>query len=321
MVEYEKKIMLKYMAKKAKNLAIAVDIGGTNLRVAIVDEKGKMIAKNVTRTIQKGKNGQVVADQTVSEIKKIIGKDNPQKYKGIGVSIAGPIDYKKGGSVNPPNMNFLFVPMVGPLKKAFRLPVRIVNDCNAGALGEKCFGFGKKFSNLVYITISSGIGGGAIVNGNLLLGKDGNAAEIGHLHVDSEYNLKCSCGKSRGHWEAYASGNNIPKFFQAWSKGNYSMSKAADIFAAARKRDKIALRFMEELGKINGRGLSNVIAAYDPELIVLGGAVALNNGDIVLKYAKKHIDKFLRWPEIKLTSLGENAPLLGAAVSVFHNCP
>jgi len=197
-------------------------------------------------------------------------------------------------------------------------------------LGEKYFGAGKKYSTLVYITMSSGIGGGAIVNNCLLLGKDGNAAEIGHMHVDSEYNLKCSCGKGLGHWEAYASGNNIPKFFRAWLlKNGDSISTmeiespwtAKNIFDAARKKDKIALKFMEELGKINGRGLSNVIAAYNPEIIILGGAVVLNNSELVLEYAKKYIDKFLRWPSIKITTLGENAPLLGAAASVFHNCP
>ena len=78
---------------------------------------------------------------------------------------------------------------------------------------------------------------------------------------------------------------------------------------------------MEELGKINGRGLSNIIAAYDPEIIIFGGAVMLHNGDLVLKYAKKNIDKFLRLPELKITVLGENAPLLGAAAAVFHSRP
>ncbi len=316
------------MAEKAKNLAIAVDIGGTNLRVAIVDEKGKIIAKKITKTIQKGKGGKVVADQVISEIKKLIPKAEPLEcVKGIGVSIAGPIDYKKGGSLNPPNMNFSFVPVVGPLKKAFKLPVYIINDCNVGALGEKYFGAGKKTENLVYVTISSGIGGGAIVNGKMLLGKDGNAAEVGHMHIDSEYNLKCSCGKGRGHWEAYASGNNIPKFFRAWLKRKkikgvkFDPSSAKNIFAAAKTGDKVSLNFIKELGKINGRGISNVIAAYDPEIIIFGGAVALNNGDIMLKYANNYIDKFLRLPKLEITSLGENAPLLGAAASVFHNRP
>jgi len=301
-----------------KSLAIAVDVGGTNLRTAIVDRKGKIIAKISTKTVQRGKSGRVVANQIIGEIRKIVGGDNLKRYKGIGVSIAGPIDYERGVSVNPPNMNFSRVPITGPLEKAFRLPVSLSNDCNAAVLGEKYFGAGKKNDNLVYITMSSGIGGGAIVAGNLLLGKDGSAAEIGHMVVDTGYNLLCSCGKGHGHWVAYASGNNIPKFFWVWArekkkKVGFNCRKAADIFAAVRKKDEVALDFMEELGKINGRGLSNVIAAYDPEMITFGGAVMLGNGDLVLKYAKRSIDKFLRWPRMRISPLGEDAPLLGAA--------
>ncbi len=309
------------MAKKAKNLAIAVDIGGTNIRTAIIDQDGKIIAKNVTKTIQTGKSGNIIVAQVIGDIKKLIVKNSPRKFKGIGVSAVGPIDMKKGAIVNTPNIKYKFIPIVEPLRKTFGLPVFFLNDCNAGALGEKYFGEGKKFSNLVYITISSGIGGGAIVNGNLLLGKDGNAAEIGHMIVDTEYNLPCTCGKGRGHWEAYASGNNIAKFFRAWNKNKHSISTAADIFDLARKKDKTALMFMEKLGKINGRGISNVIAAYDPEVVILGGAVALNNSEIFLKYGEKYIDKFLRWPKIEITALGESSPLLGAAASVFHNRP
>ena len=308
------------MAKKAKNLAFAVDVGGTNLRVAIVDDKGKIIVKNVVKTVRKGKSGNVVAEQVIREIKNIAPKAKLWEYmKGIGVSIAGPIDLKKGRSVNPPNMNFKFVPIVAPLKKEFKLPVHLINDCNAGVLGEKYFGAEKKYNNLVYITISSGIGGGAVVNNNLLTGKDGNAAEVGHMAVDTKYNVACTCGKGRGHWEAYAYGNNIPKFFRIFNDLETKFpSGAKDIFDAARKKDKIALKFMEELGRINGRGLSNVIAAYDPEIVVLGGAVALNNGDLLLKYAKKNIDKFLKLPKIKISSLGENTPLLGASSMVFE---
>lgn len=309
-------------SKFSKNLAIAVDVGGTNLRTAVVDGNGRIVKKAVVKTIRKGKSGRVVADQVIGEIRKLIGGENIKKYKGIGVSIGGPIDYKKGASINPPNMNFNFVLIVDPLKRVFKLPVCIINDCNAGVLGEKYFGAGKKIDNLVYITISSGIGGGAIVDGNLLLGKDGSAAEIGHMVVDTKYNLPCSCKKGRGHWEAYASGNSTPRFFRAWAKkkkinAKNDFSSAKDVFSAARRKDRVTLKFMEELGRINGRGFSNVIAAYDPEIIILGGAVALNNDDLVLKYAKKYIDKFLRWPELKVSSLGENAPLLGAAASVF----
>jgi glucokinase len=309
------------MAKKENNLAIAVDIGGTNLRTAIIDEKGKIIAKNSAKTIQKGKSGQVVANQVIDEIRKLIGETGIKKFKGIGVSVAGPVDLRKGASVNMPNINFKTIPVIAPIKKIFRLPVNLLNDCNAGALGEKYFGVGRKSDNLVYITISSGVGGGAIVDGRLLLGKDQSAVEVGHMTVETEYNLLCTCGKGRGHWEAYASGNSIPKFFKIWANRNHLEtefpSSAKDIFDAVRKKDKIELKFMEELGKINGRGISNVIAAYDPEIIVFSGAVALGNGEIILKYAKKYVDKFLRIAQLKISSLGENAPLLGAAVSIL----
>ena len=306
----------------AKNLALAVDVGGTNLRTAIISRKGKIIAKSFAKTAQKGKSGRVIAEQIVGEIKKIIGSEKMKDYKGIGVSIAGPIDYKKGASLNPPNMNFSFVPVVKPLERAFGIPVSIINDCNAGALGEKSFGKGKKVKNLVYVTLSSGIGGGAFVNNKLLLGRGGNAAEVGHFMVDTKYNLPCSCRKGRGHWEAYASGNNLPKFFKIWAKGENLEtefpSKAEEIFEAVRKGNENVLRFMEELGKINGRGMSNIIVAYDPEVIVLGGAVALNNFDIIVKYALPNIDRFLKIPKIFKSSLGKEAPLLGAAVVVFE---
>ncbi len=293
------------------------------MRTAIVDGGGKIIKKNIAKTVREGKSGKVVADQIIGEIKKLIGGDSSERnYKGIGVSIAGPIDRKKGASANPPNMNFGFVPIVEPLKRAFRLPVSIINDCNAGALGEKYFGAGKKSRDIVYVTMSSGVGGGAIVNGNLLLGKNGNAGEIGHMAVDTKYNLSCTCRKGSGHWEAYASGSNIPKFFRIWAKSRRLEvrfpSEARDIFEMARRKDKVVFRFMEELGKINGQGISNVIAAYDPEMIFLSGAVALNNFSLIMKYLKPHVDNFLKMPKIVKSSLGDDAPLLGAAALVFN---
>ncbi len=304
-----------------KKLAIAVDIGGTNLRTAIIDGKGKVTAKNSVKTMQKGKSGIVVASQVIGLIKNLIGGYSIKKFRGIGVSVAGPIDPKNGASINIPNINFKTIPIVAPLKNVFRLPVNLMNDCNAGVLGEKYFGAGKKTNNLVYITISSGIGGGVIIDGRLILGKDQSAGEVGHMLVDTEYFLPCTCGKGRGHWEAYASGNNLPKFFRVWTKKtNLDLggpSVAEEIFGAAKRKNRIALRFMEELGKINGRGISNVIAAYNPELIIFSGSVALNNGEILLKYGKKYIDKFLRTPKLKISEIGENAPLLGVAASIL----
>jgi glucokinase len=304
-----------------KNLAIAVDIGATNLRTAIVDDKGVIKKKIIAKTVREG-NSFAISKQVIGEINLLLKGEAKNNIRGIGVSIAGPLDYKRGGSINPPNLNFKYIPIVGPLGKAFPFPVVFYNDCNVGVLAEKFFGDGKKVKNVVYITISTGVGGGVFMDGRLLLGKDGNAAEVGHITVDTLYNLPCTCKYGSGHWEAYASGRNIPKFFKAWAKKlNLDFrcpNSAKDIFDAAKVRNKICLGFIEELGKINGRGISNVIAAYDPELIVLGGSVILNNSQLILKPAQKHIEKFLRQPKIKVSILGENTPLLGAAASVFY---
>jgi glucokinase len=306
----------------SKNLAIAVDIGGTNLRTAIVNKSGKIIAKKVSFTPQKGRSGAIIAEKIREDVEELLKVVDKNKIRGIGVCIASPIDLERGGAVNPPNIGFKFVPVVQPLEKKLNLPVKIMGDCKSAILGEKYFGAGKKVDNLVYVTISSGIGAGVIANGNIISGKDGNAGEVGHMIIDTIYSLPCRCKRGRGHWEAYASGINIPKFFKAWAeKNNLDIrfpNLARDIFDSARKKDKNADKFMEELGRINGAGFSNIITAYNPELIVLSGSVALNNFEIIMKYAKKNIDRFLTMPKITRSKLGDNAPLLGAAASVFH---
>jgi len=197
--------------------------------------------------------------------------------------------------------------------------VRLANDCHAGVLGEVVFGAAAGCRDLVYITFSTGIGGGVVSSGRLVLGRDGNAAEIGHFHVDNTWNLPCGCGAT-GHWEGYASGRFLPRFFSRWceatghSPGDERADTAEEIFSAARQGDPAAAGFLGALGEINGRGISDVIVAYDPALIVLDGSVVLRNGDLVLPRLFPHVDRFLPLPEIRLTALDGLAPLLGASV-------
>jgi glucokinase len=208
---------------------------------------------------------------------------------------------------------------VEPLGAEFGVPVRLANDCHAGVLGEAVFGAGTGCRDQVYITLSTGIGAGVVSRGRIILGRDGNAAEIGHFHVDSTWNLTCGCGGT-GHWEGYASGRFLPRFFARWCElaghpaGNAGSLSAEGIFSAARMRDPAALGFLEALGEINGRGISDVIVAYDPSLIVLDGSVVLRNGDLILPCLLQHVDRFLPPPEIRLSSLDGLAPLLGASV-------
>ena len=297
--------------------SIAVDVGATNTRVALVSPEGEIVKKVMSRTRVEGPDPMTIARDVIEKIYSILEAADVRNLRGIGISTAGPVDLRSGAIISPPNMPYPYVPLVQPISEHFGLPVRLVNDARAGVLGEVWFGGGKGFQNVVYITISTGIGGGAFVNGRLLLGSDGNAAEVGHMIVETCYNLRCGCGLY-GHWEAYASGRTIPTFFRVWceSEGDSpaGMETAQSIFVAARRDDPLALRFLEELGRINGRGISNVIVAYNPEVIILDGAVVQSNADQVMPYLEKYIDRYLRVPELRKSPLRGEAPLLGAAV-------
>jgi glucokinase len=298
---------------------VAVDVGATTTRVALVGSFGKILERVSAPTPGSGDSPDIITRQLAGLIRRVLSAGKGPAPAAIGISACGPIDHRRGSIVRPPNLPFREIPLAGPLGEEFGLPVRLANDCHAGVLGEVVFGAGAGCNNLVYITLSTGIGGGVICNRRLVLGRDGNAAEIGHFYVDTTYGLPCGCGGT-GHWEGYASGRSIPRFFARWceSKGQIpgepDASTAAAIFAAARRGDAVTLGFMEVLGEINARGISSVIVAYDPSRIILDGQVVLRNADLLLPYLLPRIERFLPVPEIRLTALDGLAPLLGASV-------
>ena len=306
----------------AQKLAIAIDLGATNLRVALVSPNGKILKKVKEETAKTGKDGSIVSSQIIRLIQEVIKETSLKKIAGIGIASIGPLDYKRGGPSHSPNVPFSFIPLVQPIHKKFSLPVALHNDANAAALTEKHFGAGKRTKNLVYITISTGIGGGAIVDSNLLLGKGGNAAEIGHMIVDTTYKLLCTCKKGVGHWEGLASGANIPRFFRVWretakKESAVQTQTAKEIFDLARRKNSVVLEFIDVLAKVNAAAISNIIVAYDPELITIGGSVALNNPQFILDGINRYVDHYLKLPKIQVTKLGEDIGLLGAAAAVF----
>ena len=211
-----------------------------------------------------------------------------------------------------------------------------MNDCQAAVLGEKEFGRGKETNNLFYVTLSTGIGGGAIVDDHLLIGKDGNAVEIGHFTIDCKGKLVCGCGR-RGHWEAYCSGKNIPQYVKLRIKemgkrdfisslifkkinGDLSALNSEILFTSAKNGDLLALRIVEEIGILNAIGFANIVNAYDPELILVGGTVALKNIELVLAPIKEHIGEYAlnRTPRIEITSLGEDVGIYGGISAVIR---
>jgi glucokinase len=298
---------------------VAIDLGATTTRAALVGSGGQILARRSSPTPSSGESPGIITRHLAELIRGVISAVEGSTPGAIGISAAGPVDHRRGAVVRPPNLPFREIQLVDPLGTEFGLPVRLANDCHAGVLGEAIFGAGAGCRDLVYITFSTGIGGGVVCNGRLVLGRDGNAAEIGHFHVDSTWNLPCGCGGT-GHWEGYASGRFLPRFFARWCDregvipGGMDTSSAAGILGAARQGNPAALGFLEALGEINGRGISNVIVGYDPSRIVLDGSVVLRNGDLILPGLLAHVDRFLPLPEIRLTSLDGLAPLLGASV-------
>lgn len=298
----------------------AVDLGATNLRAGIVDKMGtiKAFAQTDVSSLTGG-------DEIRSKICTMIGdlrENTGISPKALGISTAGPVDLKTGSVIGSPNMKCERIFLARSLQDRFGIPVRMMTDCKAGSLGEYHFGGAKDAKMLVYLTFSTGIGAGVLEKGKLLCGADGNASEAGHFLVDTTWNLPCGCGGS-GHWEAYASGTGIPNFFRVWSHDRIDVDpkpvlNAGQILYAAEKGNALFISFCDELAKINGRGLSSVIAAYNPDLIIMDGPIARNYPALIVKKMTEHMDRYLPAPKIRISSLEGKAPLLGASAAAFN---
>jgi glucokinase len=299
---------------------LAVDIGATNIRVASGDHSGLYSRLSEGTDREKGPLG--VSAQIVRMAREL----EMDSVESVGVGSIGPIDISSGSIVDTPNFPYKEIPVTEPLREEFHAPVSLLNDCAAAVLGERHFGAGKGLENLAYVTLSTGLGGGAIVDGHLLVGKDGNAVEVGHITIDPGSPLICGCG-SPGHWEAHSSGSNIPNFVRhslrnedggsliyELAGGDLEELNAKTLFKAAKVGDATALRIVEEMGKVNAVGFANVVNAYDPELITIGGSIALNNPELILEPILENISRHLlnRKPRIIITPLGEDIVLYGA---------
>jgi glucokinase len=309
---------------------VGVDIGGTWIRLALASASGSISKKVIFPTPREG-DRYTIAMLIANTVKKEF-KEYLENIKAIGVGTAGPLDLAEGVVIGAPNIPIRVFELGKPLVDELKKPVIVANDCVTAVWGEKFFGLGKGRSNVVYITLSTGIGGGVIVNDLLLLGKMGNAHEIGHMVVDISGKMDCGCG-GKGHWEAYASGANIPKFvykiLEEWSLTEIEknsliykqylnrMLTAETIYREAEKGDKLALKIVDEINKYNIAGFENVINVYDPEIITVGGAIALKNKrelvlDPIIRGVNESKGVVTQKPIIELTPLGEDIVLLGA---------
>ena len=314
------------------DLCIAMDVGGTRTRVALVDRAGNIVHREGGGT-QALAGPDEALERISSIIETLVTRTGARRIVGIGASLAGPVDPVTGTLYAPPNLPGWdgFSPGAG-LTPRFGLPVWAANDATLGAVGEHAYGAGRGVDNLVYLTVSTGIGGGVIADGKPLLGARGYAAELGHMVIDRN-GPPCSCG-AHGCLESLASGTATARFARErlargenslmaeMAGGDPSKVNSALVMDAAVRGDSLAAGIMQRFVEDLGLGLANLMHIFDPELIVLGGGVSRSFDDYaeaLVAATRSHTMANLRdRVNVKATALGDDAPLLGAARLAFQ---
>lgn len=304
-----------------KKYVVGVDLGGTKIYTALVDLNGNMINEITVKT-EAHKGDKAVLDKLISTIDTVLEGIDINEVKAIGVGSPGPLDIKKGLIVYTPNLPFKNFNIVQPIKEKYNIPTYLDNDANAATLGEFMFGAGKGSTNMVYVTVSTGIGGGAIINGSLFRGSTANALEIGHTTV-MKGGPRCGCGNT-GCAEAVASGTAIMKRGREaveskvdTSLKNYDEITAKEVFTEAEKGDKVSQDILNDALSYLGITIANIANSFDPDKIVMGGGVS-QAGSIVFEKIDYEMERrclkiIYDNCKIEKAVLGGKAGVLGAA--------
>jgi len=308
-----------------------VDLGATNVRAAVADESGVVLGVE-RRATPRGPTGIDVTEAVLGTLRAAcadVGVD-PADVAAAGIASIGPLDLADGTVEGPANFpdSVGTIPLVGPVSKLIDSEsVYLHNDTVAGVIGER-FHADSTPDDMAYVTISSGIGAGVAVDGEVLEGWDGNAGELGHMVVDPQGRRTCGCGRD-GHWEAYCSGNNIPEYARMLADEDPGVDtalplsdaefSARDVFECADSGDEFASYVVDQVGFWNAVGMTNLVQAYAPLVVYVGGAVALNNPEAVLDPIRDHLEGgvFNNVPQVRLTTLGDDVVLKGAIASAL----
>ncbi len=325
------------MLASRRRSVLAIDLGGTKIIAAAVLSTGEIVSRKYSLTLA-DEGPRPVINRLSSAVAEIIAqaKLKTSDIAGIGIAAAGIIDTKEGIVTTSPNLpGWRDVPLRDIIAERLGLTTYLINDASAAALGEHRFGAGKGVDNLIYLTVSTGIGGGIIIEGELYLGADGCAGEIGHMIIET-HGPQCNCGKF-GCLEALASGSAMTKeSVRRLNQGEKSSIirlvdgrlesiTAETVSLAARKGDSLACDIVARAATYLGIGLANLVNIFNPELIVIGGGVS-KMGNMLLAPARKTIREIAfklpaRTARIVRARLGSNAGIIGAAVYVFEQQP
>lgn len=279
-----------------------IDLGGTQVRVALARSDGRLVASAKTKTSLLG-TPEAMVEWAAAEIDRLRGRE---KVRSIAIGAPGPIDIKRGILVNPPNLpGWRNIPLEALLSRATGAPVHLANDADMAGLGEFHRGAGRGTRNMVYITWSTGVGGGLIIDGRLHRGAHGTAGEIGHMIIDPDGPLD-RCGQ-RGCLEAFCGGANLAR-----ETGH----PAAELFAAAARGDRHAKLVVEGAARHMGYALISLTNVVDPEMFVMGGGVtrswALVQPTMMETLRSSPFIKPARRPSLRRARLGDRAGQVGA---------
>ena len=304
-----------------------VDVGGTTVKLGFFDEEGNLLEKweIPTRTQDDGKN--ILPDVAASILDKMKERGvSREDITGVGIGAPGPVD-AKGTVYVAVNLGWGTFSLKNELQSLLNLPVEAGNDANVAALGEMWKGGGQGYSNVVAVTLGTGVGGGIIVDGKILSGATGAGGEIGHIHVMDGEPERCNCG-NHGCLEQYASATGIVRLAKrrlaeddkpSALRGEENISAKA-VFDAVKAGDELAMEVAERFGKILGKTLAGIAAVVNPEIFVIGGGVS-KAGPILLDYIQKYYtpDAFSgsRGALFSLATLGNDAGIYGAARMVL----
>jgi glucokinase len=310
-----------------EKLCFGIDIGGTTVKLGLFTENGKLL-DNWEIPTRKEDNGGHILEDVAKSIKQKMEEANLTKESlvGIGLGVPGPVT-EDGTVLNCVNLGWGVFNVAKELKRLTGFETKVGNDANVAALGEMWQGGGRGYKNLIMVTLGTGVGGGVILNGEILTGSNGAAGEIGHITVNYDEKDSCGCGK-QGCLEQFASATGIvkeakrllAKTGEPSELRNIADLTAKDIFDLAKKGDSLASQSVEQLGRYLGIAMSHVAAVVDPQAFVIGGGVS-KAGDILTNVIKKYYENnvlfALKNKEFKLAELGNDAGIYGSAKLVL----
>lgn len=320
----------KGQVNRMSKYVFGVDVGGTTVKLGLFDAEGSLLDKweIPTRTENGGEN---ILPDTAESIKAKMAEKNITKeaVAGVGLGAPGPID-AKGTVYDAVNLGWGTFSITDTLSGLLDIPVKAGNDANVAALGEMWKGGGKGCKNLVAVTLGTGVGGGIIVNGEMLTGANGAGGEIGHIHVQDGEEEACNC-ESKGCLEQYASATGIVRLARRklaestepsiLRKRPVEILSAKAVFDAVKDGDAVAIQIAEQFGEYLGKALGVIAGVVNPEIFVIGGGVS-KAGDILFKFIKPYFDqtvfKGCKNAEFALATLGNDAGIYGAAKLILE---